>query len=115
MWVELLIHSFIVSVIHYFRSNFCQIVTTSFFSPSSSCFFLKLEVQLHPSLHDSKNSLLSLWLCHGFLNRKPCLWFEIDFTLLSPPVVEKVPEQPHSDVRVLVYFGRAERETAISG
>lgn len=29
--------------------------------------FLKLEVQLHTSLH-FKNSLLSLWLCHGFGN-----------------------------------------------
>lgn len=68
-------HSYIISFL-----IFAQIISTvgTFF------FFLKLEVQIHPSGHDSKNSLLSLWLCHGFGNENHVVCgFKIEFALLA--------------------------------
>lgn len=63
------IHSFFHLIIHpLFPSEFL---------PESSNMetVLKLEVQLQPSLHDSKNSSLSLWLCHGFDKKTMFVWF----------------------------------------
>lgn len=63
------IHSFFHLIIHpLFPSEFL---------PKSSTIetVLKLEVQLQPSPHDSKNSLLSLWLCHGFVMKTMFVWF----------------------------------------
>lgn len=63
------IHSFFHLIIHsLFPSEFL---------PKSSTIetVLKLEVQLQPSVHDSKNSSLSLRLCHGFVMKAMFVWF----------------------------------------
>lgn len=68
-------YSFILSFNHSYVTSFLIFAKSSL--PLELFFlfcFLKLEVQLHSSLHDSKNSLLSLWLCHGFSEIKTMLF-----------------------------------------
>lgn len=114
---KLSIQPFSKSLIHRF---FLVFFPSSFFCPNHLhhrsryffFFFLKLKVQLHPSGHDRKNSLLSLWFCHGFWKWKPC-GFDVGLALLTVALRWCRGHPGCSDVRVLVYFGGTEWETGI--